>query len=180
MWKKTLSRVTSRGLSRKTKCKCKKAIQSIFLPQSKWVCTTKIFFSLSLNNFFFNFLLFQFSRENGWKSVYGNGILCLKAVKFALWNNSQLCNVIGCADCQSTCFHSSILSCVGVPFPSPRVPGVPASSRTFFYFFTRMYSYVTLMLLVCTRMWLVCYPYVLVCIRMLSVCTLMYSYVTRM
>ena len=45
------------------------------------------------------------------------------------------------------------LSCVGGPVSC--VPGVPASSRTFllyFYFFTRMYSYVTRMLLVCIRM----------------------------
>ena len=45
------------------------------------------------------------------------------------------------------------LSCVGGPVFC--VPGVPASSRTFllyFYFFTRMYSYVTRMLLVCIRM----------------------------
>ena len=32
-------------------------------------------------------------------------------------------------------------------------------SFQYFYFFTRMYSYVTLMLLLCTRMWLVCYPF---------------------
>ena len=46
-------------------------------------------FSVSLNIYIFSsFVLFQFSpifslRENGWKSVYGNSILCLKAVKFA-------------------------------------------------------------------------------------------------
>ena len=127
----------------------------------------------------FNFL-FQFSRENGWKSVCGNGILCLKAVKFPLWNNSQLRNVIGCPDCQSTCFHSFIFSflcwcscslCSWCPC------FVSYFFTIFFHFFTRMYSYVTLMLLVCTRMWLVCYPYVVVCIRMSSMCTCMYSYV---
>ena len=94
------------------------------------------------------------------------------------WNNSELRNVIGCADCQPTCFHSFffsllILSCVGVLVPC--IPGVPASSRTCWtFFFTRMYSYVTRMLLVCTRHG---YPYVLVFIRRSSVCTRMYSYV---
>ena len=130
----------------------------------------RIFFSLFKQFFLFNVLLFQFSRENGWKSVYRNGILCLKAVKFVLWNNSQLRNVIGCADCQPTCFHSFTLSCVGVPVPC--VPGVPASSRTFLLFYpyvfvcypyvARMYSYVTRMLPVCDSYVVVCYLYVLV------------------
>ena len=144
-------------------------------------------FSLSLNNFFlFNVLLFEFSRENGWKSVYGNGILCLKAVKFVVWNNSQLRNVIGCADCQPTCFHSFTLSCVGVPVPCvPCVPGVPASSRTFLLFYpyvfvcypyvARMYSHVTRVLPVCTHMYsyiISVYPYILVCDSYVVVCYL--------
>ena len=126
-------------------------------------------FSLSLNNFFlFNVLLFEFSRENGWKSVYGNGILCLKAVKFVVWNNSQLRNVIGCADCQPTCFHSFTLSCVGVPVPC--VPGVPAWSRTFLPAYIRMLPVCCSYVLVCdsyvTRMYsyvIGVYPYVIVC-----------------
>lgn len=45
-------------------------------------------FSSLFKFMFFNFLLFQFStifslHEKSWKSVYGNGIFCLKAVKFA-------------------------------------------------------------------------------------------------
>ena len=141
-------------------------------------------FSLSLDIFFpffcyFNFLQFFSLRENGWKAVYGNGILCLKAVKFALWNNSQLRDGIGWADCQPTCFRSFLLSlflCFLSWCPCSLYAWCPCFESYFFYsfyFFTRMYSYVTRMLLVCIRMWLVCYLYVLVCIRMSSVCTRM-------
>ena len=80
-------------------------------------------------------------------------------------------------------YLSFFLSFVGLPVPC--VPGVPASSRTFFYFiFTFLPVCIRMlpfrMLPVCTRLGLVCYPYVCVRIRMSSVCTRMYSYVTRM
>ena len=131
----------------------------------------------------FHFLLFQFSpifslHENGWKLVYGNSILCLKAVKFAWWNNFQLCHVVGCADCQPTCFHSLFLSLFIVLeflFLVCLVSLIRVVSFLFlfFYIFTRIYSYVSRMLSYVTRILPVCtrmyayvigvYPYVVVC-----------------
>ena len=129
------------------------------------------FFVISI---FSNFSL----HENGWKLVYGNGILCLKAVKFAWWNNSQLRHVVGCADCQPTCFHSLVISLFIVLeflFLVCLVSLIRVVSFLFlfFYIFTRIYSYVSRMLSYVTRILPVCtrmyayvigvYPYVVVC-----------------
>ena len=101
-------------------------------------------------------------NENGWKSVYGNGILCLKAVKFASWNNSQLRN----ADDRVRKTVNFLFLSPSVSAPFPCMPGVPASSRTFLPVWIRM-------LPVCCSYVLVCYPYVLVCYSYVVVC---YSY----
>ena len=94
-------------------------------------------------------------NENGWKSVYGNGILCLKAVKFASWNNSQLRNA------------------------DDRVRRL----STFSFFFLVLVLLFLVCLASLLRVAL-CYPYVFVCYpyvaRMYSYVTRMYSYVTRM
>ena len=107
-------------------------------------------------------------------SVFSNVFITLKWLEICLqkWYSLfkgrwtwicliQLRNVIGCADCQPTCFRSFTLSlflyfslsCVGGPLPC--MPGVPALRRTFFYFFyfkTSIYSCVTRKSLVCTLM----------------------------
>ena len=107
-------------------------------------------------------------------SVFSNVFITLKWLEICLqkWYSLfkgrwtwicliQLRNVIGCADCQPTCFRSFTLSlflyfslsCVGGPLPC--MPGVPALRRTFFNFFyfkTSIYSCVTRKSLVCTLM----------------------------
>ena len=141
-------------------------------------------FPLFTNILNFHFLLFQFSpifslHENGWKLVYGNGILCLKAVQFAWWNNSQLRHVVGCADCQPTCFHSLFVS-LFIVLEFLFLVCLVSLIRVvffllFFYIFTRIYSYVSRMLSYVTRM----YPYVWVCHRCVPVCTRMLLVRTR-
>ena len=145
---------------------------------------TRIFFSV------FKYSLFQFSpifllRENGWKSVYRNGILCLKAAKF-VWSSSV--TLIGCADYQPTCFHSFILSlflCFLCWWSSSLYAWCPCF-ESYFYTFCTLKAVCIRVLPVCRLCVLLCdsyvtrmYSYVFVCHRCVPVCTRMLLVFTR-
>ena len=112
-------------------------------------------FHLSLNNFFSIFRYFNFLAK-----MVGNRFT---EIVFFVWRPLNSLDgiipsfAIGCADCQPTCFHSFFLSLflyflvLMSLFPVCLVSLLRVVLFYFFFhFFTRMYLYVTCMLLVCT------------------------------